>query len=284
MPIKHLMAYNSVWRHVQIDVHVGGVNDLAFTYPNKQLCIATCGDDKLIKVWDLTGQKLINFEGHGAPVYSVCPHQKENIQFIFSTDVDGKIKAWLYDNLGYRVDYDSPGQWCTTMLYSTDGSRLFSRGTSKNGDSFLVECNEREGTLKRTYSGFRKKSAGIVQFDTTKSHFLAAGEDNQIKFWHMDNTNVLTSTDAEGGLPSVPRLRFNKEANLLVVTTTDIGMKILANSDGIEYLRAIEAQSYEASKAPVVTKVFICYNSPSSPSASLTNLIFWFTCCLVFYS
>lgn len=31
-------------------------------------------------MWDLTGRKLFNFEGHEAPVYSVCPHQKENIQ------------------------------------------------------------------------------------------------------------------------------------------------------------------------------------------------------------
>ena len=35
---------------IQIDAHVGGVNDLAFAHPNKQLCIVTCGDDKLIKV------------------------------------------------------------------------------------------------------------------------------------------------------------------------------------------------------------------------------------------
>lgn len=45
-------------------------------------------------------------------------------QFIFSTALDGKIKAWLYDNLGSRVDYDAPGHWCTTMAYSADGSRL----------------------------------------------------------------------------------------------------------------------------------------------------------------
>ena len=44
-------------------------------------------------------------------------------QFIFSTASDGKIKAWLYDNSGSKVDYDAPGQWCTTMLYSADGSR-----------------------------------------------------------------------------------------------------------------------------------------------------------------
>lgn len=45
-------------------------------------------------------------------------------QFIFSTALDGKIKAWLYDNIGSRVDYEAPGRWCTTMSYSADGTRL----------------------------------------------------------------------------------------------------------------------------------------------------------------
>lgn len=54
--------------------------------------------------------------------YEVVTFSK-SLQFIFSTAVDGKIKAWLYDNVGSRVDYDAPGLWCTTMLYSADGSR-----------------------------------------------------------------------------------------------------------------------------------------------------------------
>lgn len=44
-------------------------------------------------------------------------------QFIFSTAVDGKIKAWLYDNMGSRVDYDAPGRSCTAMAYCADGTR-----------------------------------------------------------------------------------------------------------------------------------------------------------------
>ncbi|TYH01743.1 hypothetical protein ES288_A09G084400v1 [Gossypium darwinii] len=256
--LVHLLAYqgsNDLRPHLEIEAHVGSVNDLAFSHPNKKLCVVTCGEDKLIKVWDLAGSKLFNFEGHEAPVYSVCPHQKENIQFIFSTALDGKIKAWLYDNMGSRVDYDAPGQGCTTMLYSADGSRLFSCGTSKDGDSFLVEWNESEGKIKRTYSGFRKNATGVVQFDTTRNRFLAVGDDNQIKFWHMDSTNMLTSTEAEGGLPSLPRLRFNKEGNLLVVTTADNGFKVLANANGLRTLRAMEARSYEASRTPLEMKV-----------------------------
>lgn len=78
---------------------------------------------------------------------------------------------------------------------------MFSCGTSKEGDSFLVEWNESEGALKKTYGGFRKKSSGVAHFDTTQNHFLAVGEENQIKFWDMDSINILTSTDADGGLP-----------------------------------------------------------------------------------
>lgn len=250
----HLYAYsgpNDLRQHLEIDAHVGGVNDLAFAYPNKQLCVLTCGDDKLIKVWDLSGRKLFNLEGHEAPVYSICPHHKESIQFIFSTAFDGKIKAWLYDNTGSKVDYDAPGHWCTTMLYSADGSRLFSCGTSKEGESFLVEWNESEGAIKRTYVGFRRKSNGVVQFDTTQNHFLAAGEDHQIKFWDMDNVNMLTQIDADGGLPSLPRLRFNKDGNLLAVSTADNGIKILATATGLRSLRTVEAPPFEALRTPI---------------------------------
>ncbi|CAJ1868536.1 unnamed protein product [Sphenostylis stenocarpa] len=254
----HLYAYtgsNELTQRIEVDAHIGGVNDLAFAHPNKQLCIVTCGDDKLIKVWDLTGRKLFNFEGHKAPVYSICPHQRGKIKFVFSTAIDGKIKAWLYDNMGPRVDYDAPGYWCTTLLYSGDGSRLFSCGTSKDGESFLVEWNETEGSIKRTYNGFRKKSAGVVQFDTTQNRFLAAGEEGQVKFWEMDNTNLLTSTDAEGGLQALPLLRFNKEGNLLAVTTADNGFKILANVSGLRSLRTVETPRFEALRSPINSAV-----------------------------
>ncbi|WZZ36818.1 hypothetical protein YC2023_020219 [Brassica napus] len=169
--LVHLYAFsgpNDLRQHAEIDAHMGAVNDLAFAIPNRQLCVVTCGDDKLIKVWDLQGRKHFTFEGHETPVYSICPHHKENIQF-----------------------------------------------------------------------------------DTSKNHFLAVGEDGQIKFWDMDNINVLTSTDAEGGLPALPRLRFNREGNLLAVSTAENGFKILANTAGFRSLRAMEASAFETMRNPV---------------------------------
>ncbi|KAM7508215.1 hypothetical protein LguiA_018668 [Lonicera macranthoides] len=275
--IVHIYSYHGgddMRNHLEIEAHAGSVNDLAFSYPNKQLCIVTCGEDRLIKVWDaVTGAKQHTFEGHEAPVYSVCPHHKENIQFIFSTATDGKIKAWLYDNMGSRVDYDAPGHSTTTMAYSADGTRLFSCGTNKEGDSYIVEWNESEGAVKRTYIGLGKRSVGVVHFDTTKNRFLAAGDESTVKFWDMDNVNLLTTTDAEGGLLASPSIRFNKEGILLAVSTNENGIKILANSDGIRLLRTVENRSFDASrvasaavvKAPTIS-AFGATNAPGGPS------------------
>ncbi|XP_056175056.1 protein TOPLESS-RELATED PROTEIN 2-like [Syzygium oleosum] len=128
--------------------------------------------------------------------------------------------------------------------------KLFSCGTSKEGDSHLVEWNETEGAIKRTYSGFRKRSLGIVQFDTTRNHFLAAGDEFQIKFWDMENASMLTAVDADGGLPASPRLRFNKESSLLAVTTSDNGIKVFANIDGMRLIRMLESRAFEKNRAP----------------------------------
>ncbi|XP_030954605.1 topless-related protein 4-like [Quercus lobata] len=250
--IVHIYSYHGgddLRNHLEIEAHAGSVNDLAFSYPNKQLCVVTCGEDRVIKVWDVaTGTRQYTFEGHEAPVYSVCPHHKENIQFIFSTATDGKIKAWLYDNMGSRVDYDAPGHSSTTMSYSADGTRLFSCGTNKEGESFLVEWNESEGAVKRSYHGLGKRTVGIVQFDTTRNRFLAAGDDFLVKFWDMDNNQLLATTEAEGTLPASPCIRFNKEGILLAVSTNDNGVRILANADGIRLLRTVENRTFDASR------------------------------------
>lgn len=45
-----------------------------------------------------------------------------------------------------------------------------------------------------------------------------------------------------------PRIRFNKEGTLLVVSTSDNGFKVLANADGLRLLRTFENRSFDASR------------------------------------
>ncbi|GLT77952.1 hypothetical protein SLA2020_495050 [Shorea laevis] len=250
--IVQLFSYHGgddIRQQLEIDAHVGGVNDLAFAAPHRQLLVITCGDDKMIKVWDVvTSTQQFAFDGHDAPVYSVYPHIKENIHVVFSTSVDGKIKLWLYDALGARVDNDAPGLGCTKMAYSADGKRLFSCGTSKDGQSFLIEWNENEGTAKRIYQGLGTCPSSVVQFTTIKNQILAAADNHMIKFWDMDNVELLTTIDADGGLPANPHICFNKEGTLLAVSANENRIKILATDYGLQLLQTSENCSGDASQ------------------------------------
>ncbi|KAF8393179.1 hypothetical protein HHK36_021420 [Tetracentron sinense] len=246
--IVQIYFYNGVdgpQYRLEIEAHVGNVNDIAFSHPNEKLSVITCGEDKSIKVWDaVTGSRQYTFEGHQAPVSSVCPNHREcskdllSSQWILSASIDGKIKAWVYDKSDSMFDRDSPNHLCLKMAYSADGIRLFSCGTNKEGDLCIVEWNESKGFVKKTYKGFGKRSEGVVQFDTTNK-FLAAGDEFMVKFWNLDNVYCLRSTDAEGGLPAYPCIRFNKGGTLLAVSTNDNGIKILANADGVQLLGAV---------------------------------------------
>ncbi|KAK0571084.1 hypothetical protein LWI29_010705 [Acer saccharum] len=226
---------SDVRTHLEIDAHLGAVNDLAFSYPNEQLMVLTCGDDMTIKVWDsVTGVRMYIFKGHNGPVYSLCPQSKQQNHFFFSTSVEGKIKAWIYDEDGERLDYNAPGFGRTRMAYTTDCQRLFSCGTSRKGETFLVEWDE--GSIKNVYQGLRNNSQGVVQFGITKNQFLAAGDDHAIKFWDMDKVELLTTTDADGDLPENPHFCFNKMGTLLAVIANGNKIKILATDIDLQLM------------------------------------------------
>ncbi|KAL3825094.1 hypothetical protein ACJIZ3_021123 [Penstemon smallii] len=179
---------------------------------------------------------------------------RKHLEFLFSTAIDGKIKAWLYANQGSRVDYDAPGHSATTIAYNNDGTRFFSFGTNKEGVPYLVEWNETEGTIKHMYNGLLKRPPGIVQFDTTKN-ILAVGDNCMVKFWDMDNVNLLATTYADGGLSPYPCICFNKEGVLLAVATNENGVKILANKDGVRLLKLIENRPFDACRVSSATQI-----------------------------
>ncbi|KAI3786010.1 hypothetical protein L1987_45137 [Smallanthus sonchifolius] len=189
-------------------------------------------------IWEISSRLRIAHRNFSVWNIGACSMA---LQFIFSTAIDGKFKAWLYDEPVSKIDYETPGYTWIRMAYSTDGSRFFSSGASQDRDSYLVEWNENEGTVKRTYHGLGKHYAGVVQFHTA-NRFLAAGDEYSVKFWDMDNKFLLFSTNADGGLPASPCIRFSKDGILLAVSTADNGVKILANPEGLRLVKSIENQ------------------------------------------
>jgi hypothetical protein len=91
----------------------------------------------------------------------------------------------------------------------------------------------------------------------------------------MHEGNLFSVTFNDALCQSLPRVRFNKEGNLLSVTTAYSGLKVLANADGIKYLR-----ENEPSKEPIDRKVCIFYCSPST----LNILLNLFSLCFYFFN
>ncbi|KAM7466237.1 hypothetical protein LguiB_013799 [Lonicera macranthoides] len=100
-----------------IEAHVGGVNYLAFSKPNEQLYVITCGDDKLLRVWDVTtGVKQYVSEGHEAPIYSICSHVSNGIHFgtsknkFLAAGDEHLIKVWDMNNVELLETIDADGE------------------------------------------------------------------------------------------------------------------------------------------------------------------------------
>lgn len=61
-----------------------------------------------------------------------------------------------------------------------------------------------------------------------------------------------------------PRLRFNREGSLLAITTSDNGIKILANADGQRLLRMLESRAFEGSRGPPPQQINTKVEHPST--------------------
>jgi len=155
--------------------------------------------------WDL--ELIMMLLVAGAQQWLIVPMVQGNILNLLCWCCLSFAVCWgMVTKLGFYIFFN-----CFLWVWAgfVDVCRLFSCGTSKEGESFIVEWNESEGAVKRTYHGFRKRSSGVVQFDTTKNRFLAAGDDFSIKFWDMDNVQLLTTVEADGGIPVGLSSRYN---------------------------------------------------------------------------
>ncbi|KAJ3698217.1 hypothetical protein LUZ61_001922 [Rhynchospora tenuis] len=225
----------------EIDAHNGGINDIAFSQPIKKMFVVTGGDDGAIRVWSAVSGLLVHtfVANHSKPVLSICPR----FQYILSAFSDGRIKSWRYDKPEPEHEFQGPVCSSVSFIAATGGSRLFSCGTmkDKSRSSFLMEWNEPHGAIIRCYSGLSSHEDGALQFDMANDRILAVGDDSLVKFWNVDRRVPLASCDAKGGLPSFPRVKFNKSGSILAVTadghltikimTSERGKAILSPSD-----------------------------------------------------
>jgi len=209
-PTTHTLTEHRSYCHHEFEVI-----DILFEKIETQLALISASADGKIRVTDVeTLAILFAFDGHEGRVLTICSRYKDDVPYLLSTSSTGEMKIWLFKKGSSPASTCSPpGKWCTCIGLS-ENQRFFSCGV---GADTLVEWDETEGKIKRTYKGFINEKENLVRFDTALNKYLVLGDNNLVKFWHFDRENVIKTIDFPD---SVTGTCVNPTGDILAVLST----------------------------------------------------------------
>nr|GEW04310.1 hypothetical protein [Tanacetum cinerariifolium] len=115
---------DDIRNHLEIEVHAGSVNDLAFGYPNKILSIVTCGDDKLIK--EVLQDQILRHRFLDEEKYKRTLHMLE-------------MESRYYFNMRYFKEVVTNGDWEEVVKYLQGFTKVKDNRYAKTARSIMLE-------------------------------------------------------------------------------------------------------------------------------------------------
>ena len=142
--------------------------------------LATSGDDKLIKYWNVAdGKELRKSEGHGAPVYSIAFNPDGSR--LASGSVDKTIRIWNVADGKEMHKLDGHPDDIYVVAYSRDGRRLASVGNA--GNLFVWDASEAK-PLFHQHVAPNVLTYGLA-WSPDGSHLAVAASDNKVYILKM---------------------------------------------------------------------------------------------------
>ena len=118
-----------------IDAHRGWARAVAVSPDGRTL--ATCGNDRLVKLWTADGQPLRTLIGHEHHVYNVAFHPAGEL--IASADLRGIVKVWaVADGREVRSFHATDVLWRHDTTFRADHGGV--RSMTFNHDGTLLAC------------------------------------------------------------------------------------------------------------------------------------------------
>jgi WD40 repeat protein len=156
--------------------------------------LASCGDDKTIKIWNLnTGELLRTVTGHSDIVWSVT--FSPDGQMIASCSEDKTVKIWKLDTGKMLHTLLGHSEAVGSITFSPDGKTLVSGSADKAVKIWNLSTGTELHTLTVDYD---IAELAIRPNDQT---LVTAGVYGRIKLWNL-STGELLSTVSEGHSPA----------------------------------------------------------------------------------
>ncbi|OZH51970.1 sugar-binding protein [Hydrocoleum sp. CS-953] len=193
--------------------------------PNGQT-IASAGDDKTIKVWNIEGQLLHSFVAHNEKIWKLA--FTPDSQTIVSASQDETVKLWKTDSTLLTSLHQGGGIWGVAI--NPQGNLI----ASASRDDTL-KLWKLDGTLVKTING---QSRGLtrVAFSPDDQTIATGGVDNTVKLWNLDGELLQNLPGHEGSVVSVA---FTADGKFLVSGSDDRAV-ILWDLEEIRTLKKLE--------------------------------------------
>jgi len=206
--------------------HLSGVAALAYSPDGNRL--ATCGGDKLVKLWNLpaagTPTLLGELSGHTSPVSSVT-FSKDG-RLLASGGGDLVVKLWNVETRRELRSLRGHTDWIASVAFSPGGESILSAGVDRTVKRW--ELSNQETVTPAGHS--RAVLAVAVSAD---GKFLAsASEDRTIKIWDLERGIEVSTLVGHGGF--VTAVAFDREGKFLVSGGEDRLIKIWNLTTGRE--------------------------------------------------
>jgi WD40 repeat protein len=256
--------------------HLSGVGALAYSLDGSRL--ATCGGDKLVKVWKVpdAGSPTVVSElrGHANPVSSVA--FSHDSRLLASAGGDLIVKVWDVQNGTELRSLRGHADWVASVAFGADSRFVLSAGVDKtvkiwelsneetvppvghtrrlntvavSADGKLIASGSDDRTIKvwDAESGQELYTLAehtgdvtAVAFDPAGGRLVSGGEDRKLRIWDLKTKRVLQTIDCD----RVP-----------VIVFTTKGDKFLAwfLRPGIANQNASTAQVYDREGKPLHT-------------------------------